>query len=124
MMYALESFLCGRRSSCVFSEERSCTLEARRKKERGKRMLVRLLLVMLVVLCCGLGMYAVAWYISQRLLNSSFAGWPSSIHILGVTEDTVTIERTSESVRPGVYGIDWPGGYALLGEIVEASATS
>ncbi len=87
-------------------------------------MLVRLLLVMLMVLCCGLGMYAVAWYISQRLLNSSFAGWPSSIHILGVTEDTVTIERTSASGKPGVYGIDWPEGYALLGEIVEASATS
>ena len=76
---------------------------------RGKHMLRGILIAVLVALCCGLGMYAVAWYISQRLLNSSFAGWPSSIRILGVTEDTVTIERTFATERPGVYGIDFAG---------------
>jgi hypothetical protein len=80
-------------------------------------------LVVIGGLSLGLGVAAVAgiaWYLSELLLRVRHSLKPYTIRIMDVQADTVTLERTPESMRWGRFGLDWPDGHAIIGQVVTA----
>lgn len=59
----------------------------------------------------------VSWHFSSAVLVPDHSGWPADVEVVAVSGRTVTLERTSETDRPGLYGLEWPGGHAVTGAV-------
>jgi pimeloyl-ACP methyl ester carboxylesterase len=59
-----------------------------------------------------------SWRFSSVLLvpdhDQTFYDWK----VTAVGPANVTLERDEDSERPGLYGLDWPGGHALVGDVL------
>ncbi len=78
-----------------------------------------LLLLALAIIACGV-LLAVAWYFSSQLLDVTHSS-SYTTPVLAAGTGTVTLERTEDTSRPGTYGMDWPGGHAVLGRVTARS---
>lgn len=72
--------------------------------------------VALLVLALAAGT-AVSWHFSSAVLVPDHSGWPADVEVVAVSARTVTLERTSDTARPGLYGLEWPGGHAITGAV-------
>ena len=79
-----------------------------------------MLIVSLVILVVG-GSGAGAWYFSSQLLDVRPNRPDYSLKVLALSRTTITLPRTGSTQRPGVYGLDWPGGRVRLGSIISMS---
>jgi uncharacterized protein len=70
----------------------------------------------LVALICVMG--AVSWYFSSAVLVSDHSDWPEDVSVEGLAGHRIVLSRSENTERPGVYGISWQGGHAILGAIV------
>jgi alpha-beta hydrolase superfamily lysophospholipase len=64
-----------------------------------------------------LGGGLVAWHYSSVLLEPNHE-WHSSVDVEAVAGDRIVLGRSEESERPGVYGLVWRGGHAIVGPIL------
>lgn len=69
---------------------------------------------LLVALAAGI---AVAWHFSDELLVPNHNGW-QRVEVEAASTRRVTLERSEETERPGVYGLLWRGGHAIVGPIL------
>ncbi len=86
---------------------------------RRSRLVLKLSLVavsLLVLVAAVLG--GAAWYFSSQLLDVRPDRPSYNLKILALGHTTITLPRTGSTQRPGVYGLDWPGGRVSLGPIV------
>jgi pimeloyl-ACP methyl ester carboxylesterase len=97
-------------------------LQRYRKKQRQRKLAVPIYLSFVIV-TCGLGFLVIIWQFSEQLLRVTRKK-VYDLRIKNVTPDTVTIERSSSTQRRGTYGLDWPDGHAMVGEIIKSDATS
>jgi alpha-beta hydrolase superfamily lysophospholipase len=67
---------------------------------------------------------ATAWHFSSAVLVPDRSDWAPRAHVEGLAPGQIVLERTSESERPGVYGLDWQGGHAIAGAIVTADGST
>ncbi len=74
---------------------------------------------MLIVVVSGAG---VSWYFSSEVLVPDHSAWPAETAIDGVSPGRVTVSRSERTERPGVYGLDWPTGHAVVGEVLSSNA--
>ncbi len=65
---------------------------------------------------------AVSWHFSSEVLVPDHAAWPAETAIDGVAPGRVTVSRSERTERPGVYGLDWPTGHAVVGEVLSNDA--
>jgi uncharacterized protein len=89
-------------------------------KSRPARILKWTAIVLpVLVLIAFLG---AAWYYSDRLredlLTPESGGPEYDVQVMDVGEDSVVLERTEDSVLEGIHGLEWPGGYAQVEDIV------
>jgi alpha-beta hydrolase superfamily lysophospholipase len=70
-----------------------------------------------VVVGLGLGA-AAAWHFSSAVLVPEHSPWPAETEVEALSSERIVLESTKESRRPGVYGLEWPGGRAVVGPIV------
>lgn len=70
------------------------------------------------------------WYFSNELIADAFAVTADEeearhSRVVAVDDSSVTVEPgtgdDSEAGRPGVFGLDWDGGYGRVGEITDSS---
>jgi uncharacterized protein len=87
------------------------------QRRRGRIAVAGAIAFIVLALVGGIG-YAVAWHFSNDVLVPDRSPWPEDVEVVRVGRATVTLERTEDSERPGVYGIAWQGGHAILGPIV------
>jgi uncharacterized protein len=85
-------------------------LRTRRRPLIGVGTLLLLLLAVLV---------GVSWDFSNRLLDPDHKAGPYDVEVRKVEPGRVTLARTEESAREGLFGIDWRGGHAILGRVLE-----
>lgn len=85
---------------------------------RRWRWLVAAGLALLAALAIG---GAVAWHFSDAVLVPDHSPWPESTEVLSVSPKHISLARSEDSERPGVYGLDWPGGHAAIGAIEHES---
>ncbi len=63
---------------------------------------------------------AVSWHFSSEVLVPDHAAWRAETAIEGVAPGRVTVSRSERTERPGVYGLDWPTGHAVVGEVLSS----
>lgn len=65
---------------------------------------------------------AVSWHYSSDVLVPDHSPWPEDVAVEAVSEDRIVLGREEGSARPGVYGLEWQGGRAVVGPILGGDA--
>jgi pimeloyl-ACP methyl ester carboxylesterase len=84
--------------------------------ERRRWALVAGAVAVVVALCLGAG---AAWHYSSAVLVPDHSPWPAETEVEAMPAGRIVLESTEESRRPGVYGLEWQGGRAIAGPILE-----
>lgn len=71
--------------------------------------------LLLIALAAGA---AVSWHFSDAVLAPDHSSYAKRTEVLALPPGRIVLERNEESGRPGVYGLEWPGGHAIAGPIV------
>lgn len=69
------------------------------------------------VIALGVGA-ASAWHFSSAVLVPEHDPWPAETEVEAMPAGRIVLESTEESRRPGVHGLEWQGGRAIVGPIV------
>ena len=59
-----------------------------------------------------------AWVMSSFLVKPGHHRVRQDTDVIAVHDKTVVLQRTDASTRPGVYGLVWPRGHAVVGPVV------
>jgi uncharacterized protein len=70
-----------------------------------------------VAIALGLGAVA-AWHFSSAVLVPDHSPWPAETEVEALPTGRIVLESTEESRRPGIHGLEWPGGRAIVGPVV------
>lgn len=70
-----------------------------------------------MVIALALGA-ASAWHFSSAVLVPDHSPWPMETEVEALSTGRIVLESTEESRRPGVHGLEWPGGRAVVGPIL------
>src|SRR5262249_50174031 len=73
------------------------------------RLLIVLAAVLVLVVAADAG---IGWDFSRQILQLDTASYPTTV--VEVTGNTVTLSSDDNSRRPIAWGLDWPGGHAIL----------
>lgn len=92
-----------------------------RPRRHPVRTAVLLLLALLIVL--GAVLLGVAWYFSDQLLDVTHSV-SYTTPVLAAGRGTVTLGRNADTDRPGIYGIEWAGGHAVMGRVTKRSSAA
>jgi len=86
---------------------------------RARRRWVRLVLSGLARLLLGSSFLigALGWFAAGRFLEPRRTSPNYDVRVIDVAEGRVRLERTEESEKPGVWGLEWEGGYAQVSRI-------
>lgn len=67
-----------------------------------------------------LSIFSLGWYYADEILRPPPVDEPvHDVPVTDVGDATVTLARTPDTAQPGVWGLQWPGGYARIGEILD-----
>jgi pimeloyl-ACP methyl ester carboxylesterase len=61
---------------------------------------------------------ASAWHYSSAVLVPDHSPWPAEVTVESVAAGRIGLEATEESRRPGIHGLEWPGGRAIVGAVL------
>jgi uncharacterized protein len=59
----------------------------------------------------------VSWHFSSAVLVPDRSPQRPDATVRAVSAGQVVLSRSDDTLRPGVYGLDWPGGHAILGGV-------
>jgi alpha-beta hydrolase superfamily lysophospholipase len=76
-------------------------------------------LALLVALVVGA---LVAWHFSSYVLVPDHSPWSERVEIEALSPGRVEFQRSDATDRPGVYGLAWEGGHALVGPVLNENA--
>jgi uncharacterized protein len=79
------------------------------------------IVVALLVIAVAVGA-AASWHFSSAVLVPDHSPRPEDQTVERLAPGRVILRRTEESERPGVYGLAWQGGHAVIGRVVDGSA--
>jgi len=92
------------------------------RRWRHARLVVMALVALLMLVVAILG--GVGWYFSDQLLRVTHAQKPYTLHVTAVGVNTITMQRTRDTARSGTFGLDWPGGHAVVATILKEDGSS
>lgn len=61
---------------------------------------------------------ALSWHFSDRVLVPDHSSWLEEVAVEGMPPGRIVLARSEDSERPGVYGLEWEGGHAVVAAIV------
>jgi uncharacterized protein len=67
---------------------------------------------------------AVSWHFASQVLVPDHSSWPEEVDVEAVGRGQVVLSRSEETSRPGVYGLDWQGGHAVVGSPLRSDEDS
>jgi uncharacterized protein len=70
-----------------------------------------------LLVAIGLGV-AVSWHFSSVALVPDHSEWPLETRVEAVEPGRIVLSRDDHSSQPGVYGLDWQAGHAIVGSIL------
>jgi uncharacterized protein len=65
---------------------------------------------------------AISWHFSDRVLVPDHSSWAAETKVERLPPGRIVLARNEDSERSGVYGIDWLGGHAIVGPVVDSDA--
>jgi alpha-beta hydrolase superfamily lysophospholipase len=63
---------------------------------------------------------AISWHFSDAVLVPDHSPWPENAKVERLAPGRIVMARDEDTERPGVYGLDWPGGHAVIGAIEDS----
>jgi uncharacterized protein len=76
----------------------------------------------------GIGLLALAtflsWHFSSAVVVPDHSPWSEDVTIETVGPRRITFERSETSLRPGVYGLTWPDGHAVVGPVLQVGEST
>jgi alpha-beta hydrolase superfamily lysophospholipase len=90
----------------------------RRRRKWIVALVVALLALALVVLA------AVCWSFSSLVVVPDHSALPRDATVLSVSPGRIVLARSDNSLRPGVYGLDWHDGHAIVGSVLTEDSHS
>ncbi|HET7485740.1 MAG TPA: alpha/beta fold hydrolase [Solirubrobacterales bacterium] len=70
-----------------------------------------------LLVAIGLGV-AASWHFSSVALVPDHSEWPLETRVEAVGPGRIVLSRDDHSSQPGVYGLDWQAGHAIVGSIL------
>jgi len=64
----------------------------------------------------------VSWHFSSAVLVPDHSSWPEDAEVERLPPGQIVLARTEDSERPRVYGLDWQGGHAVVGAVLDDDA--
>lgn len=61
---------------------------------------------------------AAAWHFSSAVLVPDHSPWPAETSVEALPAGRIVLESSEQSRRPGVHGLEWLGGRAIVGPIL------
>jgi pimeloyl-ACP methyl ester carboxylesterase len=61
---------------------------------------------------------AISWHFSDAVLVPDHSSPALKAEVERVEPGRIVLERNEDTQRPGVYGLEWPGGHAIVGEVL------
>ncbi len=89
------------------------------RRRIGKRG-IGFFLGLLVVLCL-VAFGGAAWYFSSKVLDVSHGDLEYAQRVLALRGNAVEITRTSDTIQPGTYRLQWHGGQVILGTVISST---
>jgi pimeloyl-ACP methyl ester carboxylesterase len=80
------------------------------------------ILVGVALLVVPAALVAVSWYFSSAVLVPDHSARPADATVVAVSPGQVVLSRSADSLRPGVYGLDWHAGHAIVENVVRSDA--
>jgi hypothetical protein len=65
---------------------------------------------------------AISWHFSDAVLVPDHSSPAAEVEVEQVRPGRIFLERSEDTERPGTYGLEWPGGHAIAGDVVEVDA--
>ena len=75
----------------------------------------------LVVVVVGAG---VSWHFASKVLVPDHSDWPPDVTVEGLSPGGIVLARSEGTQRPGVWGLDWQTGHAIVGEVLGSDAST
>jgi uncharacterized protein len=88
----------------------------RRRRRRFGRGLAIAVVVVLVLLVGAVAVFS--WIFSTQLLEPDRGGGPYDVEVRAVDRGRVVLQRDTETERPGIYGLQWEGGHAIIEDVL------
>jgi uncharacterized protein len=85
------------------------------RRRHRRRWIVGGVLALFIVLAVAV---AVTWHFSSVVLVPDHHDWPLEVRVEGVKPGRVTLSSGHRSEQPGVYGLDWQSGHAIVGPVL------
>jgi len=76
-------------------------------------------LALLVALAVGA---LASWHFASFVLVPDHSPWSESVEIEAVSPGRIEFQRSDTTERPGVYGLAWEGGHAVVGPVLSENA--
>lgn len=89
-----------------------------RRHRRG--LLVALAVSLVVVLAAG----AASWHFSSLVIVADHSPLSTNATVEALAASQVTLSRSEDTLRPGEYGIEWGGGHAVIGRVIDSNANT
>ncbi len=98
----------------------TATVKSRSWPRRHRRsLLLASVAPILVLLAAGA---AASWYFSSKVVVPEHPPWPTNATVKALSPGEVVLSRSKETLRPGVYGLEWPTGHAIVEGVLNSSA--
>jgi hypothetical protein len=88
---------------------------------RRHRRALRIAGVLLIVALLAVGA-AASWHFSSAVVVPDHSPWPRNTTVEALSPGAVVLSRSTETLRPGVYGLQWSGGYAIVEAVLRRDA--
>jgi uncharacterized protein len=76
------------------------------------------ILAAVALLAIAAAVAAAGWHFSSAVLVPDHSAWAADTTVEALPPGRVVLERTDDTQRPGVYGLEWLGGRAIAGAIL------
>jgi hypothetical protein len=90
-------------------------MKARAWLRRHIRAVVASLVALLVLLAAAV---ALTWHFSSAVVVPDHSDWPLEVRVEALGRGRIVLSRDDHSEQPGVYGLDWQTGHAIVGPVV------
>lgn len=78
----------------------------------------------MVIVVILIAIAAAGWSFSSDVLVPNYSAWSDPIEVKAMGQDQIVLEKSTDTERPGYYGLEWEGGNAVLGPVISVGNDS